>query len=320
MNHGPWICAAVVASSTAACSVQETDVLPDAAPAVDTGIDAGVRTATVTLVDAGVAPSDQLDVQRAKAKFASTDEVMRRIIAPTCAAENNECHANENFPDLSTEANLWGLVELRCNQGVGERTSVENFCEAQGDELRIEDGVNAGFVTRIGSIEEIKDGDGEFVRYEVRVDRGPPEPQGNAQFVLLRHRVILQALGGGRSLVTDGSTTLHVTRARDLLGHELVRQGDENRDGVFGDGRGVLVRTGDARNSYLIRRLAGAGTDRLRMPLNFNSDNPTEVNRVLTREEMYVLMSWINCMRPDDRVYAPVRFDCPENAGNDGAW
>jgi len=310
------------------CSVLESDAQRDAAPVIDpindnridSDFDAGAVTSTAAQIDAGVASRDRLDIERAKVEFESTDEVMRRIIAPTCAAENNECHANENFPDLSTEANLWGLVELRCNQGIGERTTVENFCEAQGDELRIEDGVNAGFIARIGSVTEITDDDGEFMRYEVRVDRGPPEPQGNARFVVLRNRSVLRALGGGSSLVADGTDTLYVTRARDLLGHELTRQGDENHDGVFGDGRGVLVRPGDARNSYLIRRLVDAGSDRLRMPLNFNSDNPNEINRVLTRQEMYVLMSWINCMRPDDRVYSPVRFDCPQNAGNDGTW
>ena len=54
------------------------------------------------------------------------------------------------------------------------------------------------------------------------------------------------------------------------------------------------------------------------MPLNTNADNPTEVARALNPDEMYAIMSWIQCMEPTDNVYSPIRYDCEANAGNEG--
>ena len=263
---------------------------------------------------------EPLDVALAQATYTTTGDIMRYIIAPGCAAENNECHNNEHFPDMSSEGNLWNLIALGCNQGVADRPTVEDFCEAQGDEIRIEDGVNAGFVARIGSIVEVTNAGGEFVEFAIYVDT-TPEPQMRATFSILRNGLVDAGLGGGSSMFTfPDSNALIVRRAGDIPQRRIIKQGDENGNAIYGDGRGVLVRRGDARNSYLIRRLVSAGSSRLRMPLNFNSDNPTEINRPLLREEMYALMSWINCVRADDDVYSPVRYDCVENAQNGGVW
>ncbi|RMH43176.1 MAG: hypothetical protein D6689_05935 [Deltaproteobacteria bacterium] len=264
---------------------------------------------------------DELDKARAQARFQTTTDLMRYVFAPGCAAETNECHSNEDYPDLHTEGNLWNLRYLPCNLGVGERNTVEDFCEALGDEIEVTDGANAGWRTRIGSITLVTDADGAFQHYEVRVQTAPPAGQTDAQFRILRDGAPVAALGGGGGLqLTAGSTTLRVTDADAIPDPVAVRQGDENQNGVFGDGSGVLVRPGDARASYLVRRLLGAETTRIRMPLNDNADNPTELNRYLTPDEMYAVMSWINCMRPEDDVYAPIRYDCPENADNEGRW
>lgn len=263
---------------------------------------------------------DELDKARAQARFETTTDLMRYVIAPGCAAETNECHNSEDPPDMSSEGNLWNLVGLPCNQGIGERETVEEFCEQLGDEIRIVDGANAGFTSRIGSVSVVTDGDGVFTHYEVRVQTAPPQAQTGAQFEILRGGTPMGALGSGTSLTTGaGSTSLLVTDADDIPDPVGVHQGDENRNGIFGDGSGTLVQRGDARASYIVRRLLGE-TERVRMPLNENADNPTEMNRNLTPDEMYAVMSWINCMLPTDAVYSPIRYDCEANAGNEGAW
>ena len=294
-------------------------------------VDAGVRTRSARradpdagqdagIIDGADAAASVFDPEEAQRNYAKTTDIMRHIIAPTCAAENNECHANEEFPDLSTVGNLWTLVGLSCNQGIGDGTTVEDLCEEKSDHIRITDGVNAGYEARIGSVFEVTDVEGAFIKYEMRVDV-EPRSQANARFVLARDGIEEPGLGSGASLVaTRGSLTLLVLQAQDLPNSELIKQGDRNDNGVYGDGRGVLVRPGDARNSYLVRRLFGRGTTRVRMPLNYNSDNPTEINTPLTQEAMYVLMSWINCIRADDTAFSELRYDCPENADNDGTW
>ncbi|MCC6995578.1 MAG: hypothetical protein IT370_13290 [Deltaproteobacteria bacterium] len=273
--------------------------------------------------DGGAQPTnyDQLDRARAQAKFPDTTALMRYVIAPGCAAERNECHFNEDFPDLSSEGNLLNLLELPCNQQVGERTTIEEFCERVGDELRISAGANAGFQARVGSITAITSATGAFQAWEVRLERGPTAAQSNATFQLLRAGTALPALGAGSSLqVSAGQATVRITREADLPDPAQVRQGDENQDGHFGAGTGFLVAAGRARDSYLVRRLLGQDTARQRMPLTLNADTVNEANRPLTPDEMYALMSWINCLQPGDGPYSPIRYDCPENQSNTGGW
>lgn len=264
---------------------------------------------------------DDLDRERARAQFRTTTDLMRYVIAPGCAAEVNECHSNEDFPDLSTEGNLWNLVGLPCNQGVGDRTTIEDFCEVLGDELRVTDGVAAGFAARIAAIDLLTDEQGEFARYEVHLDTPAPAGETGATFALARDGEVIAALGGGASLDLEaGTATVSITDPNALADLAVVRQGDENRNGVFGDGSGHVVRPGQMRDSYLFRRVTGGGTERLGMPHGDHADNPTELNRPLTPDEIYVLGSWISCMQPGDGVYSPIRYDCEANASNEGAW
>lgn len=269
--------------------------------------------------DAGPTAFDDLDKDRAQANFQTTTDLMRYVVAPGCAAENNECHANEDYPDLSSEGNLWNLRNLPCNLGVGDRHTVEDFCERLGDQLRITSGTNAGYTATIGSITLVTDDQGEFSYYELLLDQPVGAAQTDANFELLRDGSVAGVLGGGSSLqIAAAGASVRVTNADDIPAPDAVQQGDENQNGVFGTGDGVIVKPGDARASYLIHRLLGEQTTRVRMPLNDNADNPTEQNRALSPDEMYALMSWINCMQPDDDVYAPIRYDCAANADNNG--
>ena len=56
------------------------------------------------------------------------------------------------------------------------------------------------------------------------------------------------------------------------------------------------------------------------LPLGVDADNPTEVNPPLSREQMWVIASWINCMDPAEGPYAEIHYDCAANADNDGTW
>lgn len=297
-----WLAAAVVV--VAACAGQGEPVQPS--PTATNG--------PATAHDDATLP---LDKARARDRFQATTDLMRWVIAPGCAAQHNECHQNEDFPDMSTEGNLWNLVDQPCNQGVGDRTTVEDFCEQKADELR----VDGGPTVRVGSIATLTNDAGEFDRYEVRVDVPLAAPLDGASFVVVRDGAELPAVGHGSSLRGDaGSKVLGIVEPADLPDPRLVRQGDENDNGVFGTGEGVLVRRGDAHASYLVRRLLGKETTREQMPLNANSDNPTEINNAPPPDAMYALLSWINCMGPSDGPYSPIRYDCEANADNEGTW
>lgn len=268
----------------------------------------------------GLGPAfDQLDKARAQEKFQTTTDLMRFVISPTCAAENNECHNNEDFPDMSSEGNLWNLAGLRCNLSVGERDTIEDFCESLGDEISIEGGT---YTARIGSIVTVVDADGEFVNFEVTLDQPMPESFQGYDFVVTRNGTQMPALGGGSNSVSgvSGSNVVLIDDADDIPIPDAVKQGDENRNGVFGTDTGMIVQPGDARNSYLVRRLLGEETSRVQMPLNENADNPTESNQPLSADEMYAVMSWINCMQPGESVYSPIHYDCAANADNEGTW
>ena len=259
-----------------------------------------------------------LDKAAARARFATTTELMRYIVAPGCAAEVNECHNSEDFPDLSSEGNLWNLVNLGCNQNLGDRKGVEDHCEALGDELRIDSGANQGFVARIGSITVVATASGAFSHYELKLDKAPGAAQTGATFSILRGGAKLAPLGGGTSLdAVAGQKAVRVRNAGHIPAPNSVLQGDENQNGVFGQGAGEIVKPGDAAHSYLVLRLL-AQSARPRMPLGANADQQTEINRPLTQNEMYVLMSWINCMQPGDGAYSPIRYDCAANANNEG--
>ncbi|MBL4634646.1 MAG: hypothetical protein JKY56_12280 [Kofleriaceae bacterium] len=282
-----------------------------------TRIDAG------TAGDAGrVTPDTPLDKQAAQDRFVTTTDLMRYTIAPTCAAENNECHSNEDFPDLHTEGNFWNLLGLNCNLGVGERDTIEDYCEGVGDEIRVVSGANQGFSATIGSIEVVTDQDGAFTHYALTVQTAPSSGnQDGADFEFTRNGIAIAALGGGASLsIVAGDSILKVTDSQHIPLPSLVRQGDENHNGIYGTGEGTIIKAGDARGSYLVRRLLHEDTNRVRMPLGGLVDNPNEVNPYLSVNEMYVLMSWINCMQESDGVASPIRYDCVENATNEGKW
>ena len=271
--------------------------------------------------DGGDFTPDELDRARARARYRTTTDLVRYVFAPGCAAENNECHSNEDFPDLHTEGNLWNLLYLPCNQGVGDRTTVEDFCERQGDQIRITAGANQGFTARIGSIALDVDDEGTFRGYLVVVDTPLPQTQADAAFEILRDGNVDAALGGGTSMTgTAGSPELTVIDGDDIPAPASVRQGDENRNGLYGSGTGYQVRPGAPRDSYLLRRMLGRETDRQAMPLGLNSDNPTERNEPLTADESYALSSWIRCLAEGDGPYSAIGYDCDGNQGNDGTW
>ena len=312
MKHS--IAGALLALALALASIACTGSFDQPPDTPGGGADAGPGAA-----DGGDTAFDELDKGRAAARFQTTTDLMRYVFAPGCAAETNECHSNEDYPDMSTEGNLWNLRGLPCNVGIGERLTVEDFCEAVGDELRVIDGANAGYTATVGSVALITDEEGVFQHYEIIVDVAPTQDQSDGDFELLRGGTRVAALGGGASLIAAASSkTILVTNPDHIPDPRAIKQGDENRNGVFGDGSGVIVRPGDARGSYIVRRLLGQQTERIRMPLNENADNPTELNRHLNADEMYALMSWINCMLPTDTVYDPIRYDCEANADNDG--
>lgn len=289
--------------------------------AFETGAVGGDGDGGAGAADAGSPYYDELDKDRAAARFVTTTDLMRYVVAPGCAAETNECHSNEDYPDMHTEGNLWNLVGLPCNLGVGDRETIDGFCERQGDTLRVTGGAAAGFEATIGSIRLVTTAEGEFDHYELELDRAATAADAAGDFEIVRGGGARPDLGAGGSLeLQAGSAIARVRGAGDLPDPTAVYQGDENRDGVYGDGSGVLVVPGDARGSYLVRRLFARETERPRMPLNANADNPTEQNRNLSPDEMYAIMSWINCMLPEDTVYSPIRYDCAANADNEGVW
>jgi len=308
---------ALAASAVVGCALMGSGCLSELPNGLTgEGIPSSDDDGVVELAKTVVEP-DSLDKEAAQEKFKSTTDLMHRIFAPTCAAENNECHNNEDFPDFSSEGSLWSQIDVPCNLGVGSRETIEDFCEVLGDELKIAH----SFVARIGSITLITDAEGEFSHYEILIDKPLSQDFAQAEFVVMRDSVAKPQLGAGVSLSgSAGAQLVKVMDSEEIGAPTLVLQGDENKNGKYGDGSGVLIKPGDARNSYLVRRLFGEGSNRVRMPINDNADNPTEVNQTLSLEEMYAVTSWINCLESDDNVYSDIRYDCNANLDNHGAW
>ncbi len=307
-----WLKWTLPCCALAACGVGSLGTQSSTIDGGSGGSSDGGREATDTPFDKDVAQE----------RFATTTDLMRHVIAPTCAAEGNECHNNEDYPDLHSEGNLWNLVNLGCNLGVGERDTIEDYCEAVGDEIRIVDGANSGYSATVGAIDTVTDDEGVFSYYAVYVQSMPPAgAQSGAEFEIMRSGAIAAALGGGGSVdFVSGEAFLRVTNADHIPDPLGILQGDENRNGVYGTGGGLIVKPGDAKGSYMVRRLLKQETARERMPLGGLIDNPNELNPFLSANEMYALMSWINCMQEGDGAKSPIRYDCSENANNEGVW
>lgn len=253
-------------------------------------------------------------VTQAQQRYRTGLDVQQKVIHRTCTPNDGVCHNRKEYPDLHTPANFVEAIDAPCNMQPGDFRSVWDRCEPRGDLMRVEGLDQANEVAWIEMIE----GEAEA---EYSDDNRPTESSPGL------HIVLRDALPGDfdsrRSSARftrdfDGEATVFArfrTRwwkvgERRLLGEVSqnqsdeasrlvkagIRQGDHNRNGVFGLELGPnipLIKPGAPEESYLIARIRGAMGDEAipgsRMPL---------ANQPLDIVDMLALYCFVEGLQP----------------------
>ncbi|MEO1266737.1 MAG: c-type cytochrome domain-containing protein [Myxococcota bacterium] len=218
-------------------------------------------------------------VLEAQEAFPTGLEMHRKVVARTCTPFDGVCHNSKEYPDLRTPAALLATVDAPCNVQPQEASAVFDRCEPIGDRFKFAEG--AFRELEIAYVELIQGEEGEtnedglepglhiHLREAVPLDR--EEMWGDGQFV----RAFINTEGlvqdhifftfSTRWMLKDGGRRL-VGEVRDYQREQVkellsvgVRQGDLNRNGVFGGGPEAvkLIMPGDPDSSYLVARLRG---------------------------------------------------------------
>lgn len=278
----------------------------------------------------------------ARSTYKTLTDIQQRVLSTSCAAQDNNCHWNDAYPQLTSEANLISLTRFRCNDWRSDGRTYDDFCEKNGDILTVgmamQPAIDAGLPTvtgmsfTVGRVEAVHmvpaDLASPIVAYEIIVketvpvttDAGAPMP---VAFSLLHFGqstpYFIQSMPG--ATFTDKPDRVRIALNR-LPEDKLVNivPGDPNGNGKFGTGNGFIVVPGDANNSYLTIRLLGPILDSRskhpRMPLEPVAMSPVNVSPYLGPTEMYAIKSWINCMSATDTATVPINYDCAANMEN----
>jgi len=284
------------------------------------------------------------DRRYARDTYKSLTDIQQRVLSTSCAAQDNNCHWNDAYPQLTSEANLISLTRFRCNEWRSDGKTWDDFCEKRGDLITVgmamNPAVDAGLPTvtgmtfTVGYVNPIhmvpSDVASPIIAYEVIVKEPvtPAASDGGAAaapmaFALTHAGQItpyfVQSMTGAQFI--DKPDRLRIAKNRlpdDKLA--LITEGDPNQNGKFGEGNGFIVVPGDANNSYLTIRLLGPLLDNRsrhpRMPLEPVAMSPVNVSPYLGPTEMYALKSWINCMKETDTATVPINYDCAQNLDN----
>lgn len=213
----------------------------------------------------------------AQSRFRTGLDVQQKVIYRTCTPFDGVCHNKKEYPDLHTPANFVNVIGAPCNVQPGDYTSVWDRCEPRGDLLRLDRFDNS---VEVAWIELVEGPEEEFS------DENPPSETSPGLHIVLRGEIPME----------DQSTNDNARFYRDFEGESLVfarfrtrwwkvgpnrlmgevgqqrsddanrlvsagiRQGDQNRNGVFGVEMGAnipMINPGEPEKSYLIARIRG---------------------------------------------------------------
>lgn len=228
--------------------------------------------------DATPYTGDDPYVLDAQTRYRTGLDVQQKVIYRTCTPNDGVCHNTKEYPDLHTPANFVEAIGAPCNLQPGDYTSVWDRCEPTPDEFAI-DGFD-GKRLQIAWVELIE-GAGEELGEAERPDETTPglhivtreeipmgdDPRGsNARFyrdfgdeslVFARFRTRWWKVGPHRLFGEVPQDRLD--RANRIVSSG-IRQGDQNRNGVFGADLGdnvPIIQPGNPEESYLIGRIRG---------------------------------------------------------------
>src|SRR5690349_18453620 len=66
-------------------------------------------------VDGGALGLGTPDRMFARNTYKNLTDLQRRVTSTSCAAQDNNCHWNDAYPQLTSEANMISLTKMRCN-------------------------------------------------------------------------------------------------------------------------------------------------------------------------------------------------------------
>lgn len=252
-------------------------------------------------------------VIEAQGRYRTGLDVQQKVIYRTCTPNDGVCHNKKEYPDLHTPANFVNVIGAPCNVQPGDYTSVWDRCEPRGDLLRLDAFSNSVEVAWIAVIEGEEQEFDEanpptaespglhiVLRSEVPMDQ--PSTDDNARFfrdfdgeslVFARLRTRWWKVGPNRLM---GEVTQRRSDDVNRLVSAGIRQGDQNRNGVFGAEMGEnipMINPGAPEASYLVARIRGEfGGEQIpgsRMPL---------ANQPLDITDMLALFCFIEGLAP----------------------
>ncbi|MEI8258398.1 MAG: hypothetical protein WCJ30_22205, partial [Deltaproteobacteria bacterium] len=238
-----------------------------------------------------------------------------------CGPNGNVCHNSRQYPNMNTLGALALNVNMPCNQLQDDPTRIDDWCERQGDTVRI--GTERRLLAYLQLVSERTDTMGS--RWAIVVQGDLPALTGMDRLSIVRVRpgaddVVLQSFSAtqlsadptrasvvlARLDVMDDAAERRLARAGLPAERDAIQFGDPNRNGVYGVGLGsALILAGHPERSYLIRRLIDPSAGPL-MPL---------ANCCFwSKESLRALWCWIANLRPDgSNALDPIDYTvCPE--------
>ena len=278
---------------------------------------------------------DDPHVLEAVERFRTGNDLHKKAIVRTCGPENGVCHAQAEYPDLSTTANFLGTIDAPCNVAPGDWASVDDRCERPGDRFRLtgisDSELEIGYVKHIQGEsldyhdeDEMPDAESTGLHIHLRhgLDTDRDETWSEAQFIrtFVNDEGVVEDLPYANLttrwwILDDGHHVFGEVRSymtdevNELMSVGIV-QGDLNRNGVYGASESnplSLIEPGEPENSYLIGRMRGSLNDEpvpgSRMPL---------ANQPWTIPEMLAFFCFIEGL-PEDGTWpdmnTPIDYD-----------
>lgn len=227
---------------------------------------------------------DDTYVLEAQDRFRTGLDIHRKIIWRTCTPNDGVCHNKKEYPDLHTPANFLAAINAPCNLQPGEFESVYDRCERKGDMFQLSRD-DFGGPQELAWIHFIAGEEGEYS------EEAPPTVESPGIHIRLRNATDIERAnvysdgqflrtfsedGVTESLVVanfstrwwliEGGTHLvgevrnNRSNDADNLTRLGIRQGDLNRNGVFGADESDIIKMldpGNPEESYLIARVRG---------------------------------------------------------------
>lgn len=255
----------------------------------------------------------------AQERFRTGLDVHRKIVWRTCTPNDGVCHNQKEYPDLHTPANFVAAINAPCNVQPGEPASVYDRCERPGDRFRLNRddfgaGIEVAWIQNISGEEttdeeEItRESQGFHVELRAPISGDRDEIWAQAQFirttdndgdiVFAQFETRWRVLEDRKHLV--GEVRNYQNERAAELARVGIREGDANRNGIFGADENPIVpmiNPGNPEESYLIARvrgeMLGERVPGSRMPL---------ANQPLDISEMLALFCYIEGIPTDGNV------------------